>query len=80
MSGKMPVIARNPQRAEEANNTTASNTPSAITELPDTQSEDEKIKALFQLQETQWKEQQQDMAKSVYIILLFFFLCLVRLY
>lgn len=67
MSGKMPVIARHPQRAEETINPPTSSTPNAMSELPDTQSEDEKIKALFQLQETQWKEQQQDMAKSVYI-------------
>ena len=66
MSGKMPVIARSSQRTDETANPAASSTSNGISELPDTQSEDEKIKALFRLQETQWKEQQEDMAKLVY--------------
>lgn len=62
----MPVNARSSARIDgplsnrpNGGGTTINN----ITDLNTAQSEDEKIKALFSLQETQWKEQQNEMAK-----------------
>lgn len=68
VSGKVPVNARNTQRAEQSSsNRAVSNSGhvvnSGMSELNNAQTEDEKIKALFNLQANQWKEQQQEMAK-----------------
>lgn len=68
VSGKVPVNARNTQRAEQSSsNRAVSNSGhvvnSSMSELNNAQTEDEKIKALFNLQANQWKEQQQEMAK-----------------
>lgn len=67
----MPVNARSSSRIEAPASSRAvsggvSGGGAAINNISDlnaAQSEDEKIKALFSLQETQWKEQQNEMAK-----------------
>lgn len=62
----MPVNARNLNKSEAPTNNISSvgaGTVASISDLNGAQSEDEKIKALFDLQETQWKEQQEGMAK-----------------
>jgi protein MPE1 len=64
----MPVTARNTARAEPSSTNRLTTVPgqiinSSISELDNAQTEDEKIKALFNLQANQWKEQQQEMAK-----------------
>ncbi|EEQ86223.1 zinc knuckle domain-containing protein [Blastomyces dermatitidis ER-3] len=68
VSGKMPVNARSSSRIEPpTSNRTVSGGGAIINNIPDlnaAQSEDEKIKALFSLQETQWKEQQNEMANA----------------
>ncbi|OJD17847.1 hypothetical protein AJ78_02088 [Emergomyces pasteurianus Ep9510] len=68
VSGKMPVNARSSSRIETpASGRTASGGGTAINNISDlnaAQSEDEKIKALLSLQETQWKEQQNEMANA----------------
>ena len=66
VSGKMPVNARNAARIEPSSASRA--TPgggvnSNVLELTNAQTEEEKINALFNLQASQWKEQQQEMAK-----------------
>ncbi|EDN04171.1 conserved hypothetical protein [Histoplasma mississippiense (nom. inval.)] len=71
VSGKMPVNARSSARIDaplsnrpNGGGTTINN----ITDLNTAQSEDEKIKALFSLQETQWKEQQNEMANATPVL------------
>lgn len=64
----MPVTARNTARAEPSSSNRSTTGPgqiidSSMSELDNAQTEDEKIKALFNLQANQWKEQQQEMAK-----------------
>ncbi|KAJ5097558.1 hypothetical protein N7456_008279 [Penicillium angulare] len=68
VSGKMPVNARNASRTEPS---IARNTPGSgqsvnnnVLELTNAQTEEEKINALFNLQASQWKEQQQEMANA----------------
>ncbi|ODH26308.1 hypothetical protein ACO22_04691 [Paracoccidioides brasiliensis] len=68
VSGKMPVNARSSSRIEPpAAGRTIGGGGAVINNISDlnsAQSEDEKIKALFSLQETQWKEQQNEMANA----------------
>ncbi|KAL1999890.1 hypothetical protein VTN02DRAFT_3846 [Thermoascus thermophilus] len=69
VSGKVPVNARNTQRAEQSSSNRAAPSnghvvSSSMSELNNAQTEDEKIKALFNLQANQWKEQQQEMANA----------------
>ncbi|KAK2747617.1 hypothetical protein FQN55_004971 [Onygenales sp. PD_40] len=68
VSGKMPVNARSSSRIEPSiPNRPTNNGSTAISNISDlngAQSEDEKIKALFSLQESQWKEQQNEMANA----------------
>ncbi|KAJ5894435.1 hypothetical protein N7495_006126 [Penicillium taxi] len=67
VSGKMPVNARNASRTEPLTNRhTAGNTQSVnnALELNNAQTEEEKINALFNLQTSQWQEQQQEMANA----------------
>ncbi|KAL1962197.1 hypothetical protein VTN77DRAFT_9918 [Rasamsonia byssochlamydoides] len=69
VSGKMPVTARNTARAEPSSSNRSTTGPgqiinSSMSELDNAQTEDEKIKALFNLQANQWKEQQQEMANA----------------
>lgn len=71
VSGKMPVSARSTPRNDASISTRAvsntSNTVSnSVLELNNAQTEEEKINALFNLQASQWKEQQQEMAKYAY--------------
>lgn len=67
VSGKMPVNARSSSRAESLGPNRSTNgvapASNSISDLNGAQSEDERIRALFSLQETQWKEQQEEMAK-----------------
>lgn len=67
VSGKMPVNARNASRIEpmigRAAPGTAAPAKNNVMELNNAQTEDEKIDALLNLQASQWKEQQQEMAK-----------------
>ncbi|GIJ98954.1 hypothetical protein Aspvir_001076 [Aspergillus viridinutans] len=69
VSGKMPVSARSAPRNDISMSTRAisntSNTVSnSVLELNNAQTEEEKINALFNLQASQWKEQQQEMANA----------------
>ncbi|GFF95422.1 retinoblastoma-binding protein [Aspergillus lentulus] len=69
VSGKMPVSARSAPRNDASMSTRAishtSNTVSnSVLELNNAQTEEEKINALFNLQASQWKEQQQEMANA----------------
>ncbi|KAM5492909.1 Protein mpe1 [Microsporum audouinii] len=66
MSGKMPVTSRNVQHDPEPS--TRQDTSDSAVEISSIQSEDEKLKALFRLQETQWKEQQQDMTNMTPVV------------
>lgn len=66
VSGKMPVNARSASRAESSTTRATPGTAavsSNVLELNNAQTEEEKINALFNLQASQWKEQQQEMAK-----------------
>lgn len=68
VSGKMPANARSAMKPETAasNRTTngaGATVSNSMSDLNSAQTEDEKIKALFSLQATQWKEQQEEMAK-----------------
>lgn len=64
VSGKMPVNARSiPPGDPSAASRTVSNSNNSVLELNNAQTEEEKINALFNLQASQWKEQQQEMAK-----------------
>ena len=67
VSGKMPVNARNASRTEPSITRTAPGGAHAVNnnvlELNNAQTEEEKINALMNLQASQWKEQQQEMAK-----------------
>jgi protein MPE1 len=67
----MPVSARSAPRNDASMSARAipntSNTVSnSVLELNNAQTEEEKINALFNLQASQWKEQQQEMAKYAY--------------
>lgn len=62
VSGKMPVGARTLSRLEISKDNQDGNPVDRASELDNTQSEDERIKALFNLQESQWREQQQEMS------------------
>ncbi|GAD98627.1 hypothetical protein AN7431.2 [Paecilomyces variotii No. 5] len=69
VSGKMPVNARSTGRADiSSSSRTASGagnvSSNGVSELDSAQTEEEKIKALFNLQANQWKEQQQEMANA----------------
>ncbi|PGH13787.1 hypothetical protein AJ80_06175 [Polytolypa hystricis UAMH7299] len=67
VSGKMPVTTRTTSRADPPGLKSLSNSEDiagGISGLSGAQSEDEKIKALFSLQESQWKEQQEGMANA----------------
>lgn len=64
----MPVNARSiPSGDPSAANRTVSNAShtvnNSVLELNNAQTEEEKINALFNLQASQWKEQQQEMAQ-----------------
>lgn len=67
VSGKMPVNARGPSRTEPSMNRVrpgmGQSVNSNVLELNNAQTEEEKINALFNLQASQWQEQQQEMAK-----------------
>ncbi|KAK2735628.1 hypothetical protein FQN57_001174 [Myotisia sp. PD_48] len=64
ISGKMPLTGRNVSNDAETSSRQLNGATTTL-EINNLQSEDEKIKALFQLQESQWKEQQQDMTNMV---------------
>ncbi|KAJ5455814.1 RING finger protein [Penicillium daleae] len=68
VSGKMPVNARNASRTEPSTNRAVPGMGGSVTnnvlELNNAQTEEEKINALFNLQASQWKEQQQEMANA----------------
>ncbi|KAJ6140439.1 hypothetical protein N7470_010444 [Penicillium chermesinum] len=67
VSGKMPVNARNASRTEPPLNRAAPGAQSVnsnVLELNNAQTEEEKINALFNLQASQWQEQQQEMANA----------------
>ncbi|KAJ5536801.1 Zinc finger RING/FYVE/PHD-type [Penicillium frequentans] len=68
VSGKMPVNARNASRTEPSISRTTPGTGQSVNnnvlELTNAQTEEEKINALFNLQASQWKEQQQEMANA----------------
>ncbi|KAJ5721141.1 uncharacterized protein N7483_009075 [Penicillium malachiteum] len=67
VSGKMPVNARNASRTEPSTTRPAPGGQSVnnnVLELTNAQTEEEKINALFNLQASQWKEQQQEMANA----------------
>lgn len=63
----MPVNARNASRTEPSISRTIPGAGQSVSnnvlELNNAQTEEEKINALFNLQASQWKEQQQEMAK-----------------
>lgn len=63
----MPVNARNASRIEPSTARSAPGGARAVSnnvlELNNAQTEEEKINALMNLQASQWKEQQQEMAK-----------------
>jgi protein MPE1 len=63
----MPVNARNASRIEPSTTRAAPGGARAVNnnvlELNNAQTEEEKINALMNLQASQWKEQQQEMAK-----------------
>lgn len=62
----MPVNARNASRIEPSTTRAVPGTGSVnnnVLELNNAQTEEEKINALFNLQASQWQEQQQEMAK-----------------
>lgn len=66
VSGKMPVNARSASRTEPFTTRAMPGTATVnnnVLELNNAQTEEEKINALFNLQASQWKEQQQEMAK-----------------
>lgn len=66
VSGKMPVNARSASRLEPSTTRAMPGTATVnnnVLELNNAQTEEEKINALFNLQASQWKEQQQEMAK-----------------
>jgi protein MPE1 len=67
VSGKMPVNARSVPRNEPSTNRAIPGMGQSVTnnvlELNNAQTEEEKINALFNLQASQWQEQQQEMAK-----------------
>ncbi|KAL1953575.1 hypothetical protein VTO42DRAFT_2578 [Malbranchea cinnamomea] len=65
VSGRMPVEARNSGRTDPLLADQSNDRAGIPSELDSTRSEDEKIKALFNLQESQWKEQQQEMSSAV---------------
>ncbi|KAJ5298682.1 uncharacterized protein N7443_006802 [Penicillium atrosanguineum] len=67
VSGKMPVNARNASRTEPSITRAIPGTGSVnnnVLELNNAQTEEEKINALFNLQASQWQEQQQEMANA----------------
>ncbi|KAI5288454.1 hypothetical protein KEM52_001154 [Ascosphaera acerosa] len=68
VSGRMPVNAKSNSRIESAASAgNAASTPTtAARDLGSAQSEEDKIKALLNLQESQWKVQQEEMAKYVF--------------
>jgi protein MPE1 len=68
VSGKMPANARSSLKPEMTTSHRAPNgggatVKNSMSDLNSAQTEDEKIKALFNLQANQWKEQQEEMAK-----------------
>jgi protein MPE1 len=65
ISGKMPVGPRSTSRAEPHTAVQDSNSVAMTSGLDNPKSEDEKIKALFSLQESQWREQQQELSSFV---------------
>ncbi|KAI1979336.1 Protein mpe1 [Ophidiomyces ophidiicola] len=65
ISGKMPVTARPSIRVDLNGMNRPGNNPCAsIPDLDIVQSEEEKIRAVLNFQESQWKEQQEDMATA----------------
>ncbi|KAJ5101474.1 hypothetical protein NUU61_003696 [Penicillium alfredii] len=67
VSGKMPINARNVSRNEPTSRAAPGGNHSVnnnVLELNNAQTEEEKINALFNLQASQWKEQQQEMANA----------------
>lgn len=63
ISGKMPATARSGPRVDAHITSRTENTATPSNpDLNSVQSEEDKIKAVFNLQETQWREQQEDMA------------------
>jgi protein MPE1 len=65
ISGKMPVGPRSASRAEPQTAVQDNNSIGITSGLDNPKSEDEKIKALFSLQESQWREQQQELSSFV---------------
>ena len=62
VSGKMPIGARTSSRPDISKDNQDTITIDKTSELDNTQTEDERIKALFNLQESQWKKQQEEMS------------------
>lgn len=68
VSGKAPVNARNASRIESASargGRQSNNISRGAVEFNETQSEEDRIRAILSLESSQWSQQQQEMAKSV---------------
>ena len=66
VSGKMPQNAKNINRSENNSsraNTQATTDPSSLSNVNGTQTEEQKIEAMFKMGADQWAQQQQHMAK-----------------
>lgn len=62
MSGKMPVNMKNSSRKEQGNKQKAGG-PSAVTQINDSMTEEQKMAAMFQMQGESWTVQQEEMSK-----------------
>ncbi|OAA68455.1 retinoblastoma-binding protein [Niveomyces insectorum RCEF 264] len=62
VSGKMPVNARNASRREQAAKATAKGASSAIEQMNNAMTEEEKLAAMFAAQSEQWNAQQEEMS------------------
>lgn len=66
VSGKMPQNAKNINRSEinaSKANTQATTDPSSLSNINGTQTEEQKIEAMFKMGADQWAQQQQHMAQ-----------------
>jgi protein MPE1 len=64
MTGKMPVNAKNASRKEQANKSgLKSTTANGVSQMNKAQTEEERLQAMFQVQNEQWSGQLEEMAK-----------------
>jgi protein MPE1 len=65
VSGRMPGAAKNSSRKEQAAkvSATSKSTSSAITQMNNAMTEEEKMAAMFQAQTEQWSAQQEEMSQ-----------------